>query len=104
MSTPEAVRPALIHHPDPEGELVFASDAHRRVLAHCNRGIGITFNVLLDRVAKDPWTTGIGPHDQARLGQIIADLTTDGDVVQKDGGVLEATPEGWFKITNIEQA
>jgi hypothetical protein len=38
--------------PDPDGEQVFASDDHRRVLARCNPGFGISFSVLCERLAR----------------------------------------------------
>ena len=94
--------PAHLFTPDPGGEQVFATDEHRRVLARCNPGFGITFSVLAERLAADPYTFGIGPNDEGKLGQILADLTADGDVTQNAHGVWEATAQGWEKITNIK--
>lgn len=94
--------PAHLFTPDPAGEQVFASDEHRRVLARCNRGHGISFSVLCDRLAADPYTFGIGLGDEAKVGLILSELTADGDVTQDAHGIWEATPEGWEKITNIK--
>lgn len=94
--------PAQLFTPDPAGELVFASDDHRRTLARCNPGFGISFSVLCERLAADPYTFGIGMGDEARVGQILGDLVADGDVTQNAHGIWEATPEGWEKITNIK--
>ena len=95
--------PAHLFTPDPGGEQVFATDEHRRVLARCNRGFPISFGVLHDRLAADPYTFGIGLGDEAKLGQILGDLVSDGDVVQRVDGTWEATPEGWEKVTGISQ-
>jgi hypothetical protein len=97
-----AKTPAHLFSPDPAGEQVFASDDHRRVLARCNPGYGITFSALVAQVANDPFTYGITAHDEAKVGEILAELTQDGDVTQNAHGVWEATPDGWFKITNIK--
>ena len=94
--------PAHLFSPDPAGEQVFASDDHRRVLARCNPGFGITFSALVAALANDPFTLGIGANDDAKVGEILAELTQDGDVTQNAHGVWEATPVGWFKITNIK--
>jgi hypothetical protein len=94
--------PAHLFTPDPTGEQVFASDEHRRVLARCNPGFGISFSVLCERLAADPYTFGVGPGDEALVGRILGDLSADGDVTQNAHGIWEATPEGWEKITNIK--
>ena len=46
-----AKTPAHLFTPDPAGEQVFASDEHRRILARCNPGFGISFSVLCQRLA-----------------------------------------------------
>ena len=97
-----AKTPAHLFTPDPAGEQVFASDEHRRVLARCNPGFGISFSVLCQRLADDPYTFGIGPGDEAKVGVILSELVADGDVTQNAHGIWEATPEGWEKITNIK--
>jgi hypothetical protein len=94
--------PAHLFTPDPAGEQVFASDEHRRVLARCNPGFGISFSVLCARLADDPYTFGVGPGDEAKVGVILSELAADGDVTQNAHGIWEATPEGWEKITNIK--
>lgn len=97
--------PAHLFTPDPAGELVFASDEHRRVLARCNPGFGISFSVLCERLAADPFTYGIADLSEgtiAKVGEILSELMADGDVTQNAHGIWEATPEGWFKVTNIK--
>lgn len=94
--------PAHLFIPDPDGEQVFASDEHRRVLTHCNRGHGISFSVLHQRLAADPYTFGIGLGDEAKVGVILSELAADGDVAQNAHGIWEATEDGWEKLTNIK--
>jgi hypothetical protein len=94
--------PAHLFSPDPDGEQVFASDEHRRVLARCNPGYGIAFSTLVERLADDPYTFGVNRGDEAKVGQILGELVADGDVTQNAHGIWEATPEGWEKITNIK--
>lgn len=94
--------PAHLFIPDPDGEQVFASDEHRRVLARCNPGFGISFSTLCERLAADPHTFGINAGAEAKVGMILGQLTADGDVTQNAHGIWEATPEGWEKITSIK--
>lgn len=94
--------PAHLFTPDPDGEQVFDSDEHRRVLARCNPGFGISFSVLCERIIADPFTFGIGPGDEQKVADILSELMADGDVTQNAHGIWEATPEGWEKVTNIK--
>ena len=98
-----AKTPAHLFTPDPAGEQVFASDEHRRVLARCNPGFGISFSVLCDRLAADPYTFDVRPGNaETRVSWILGELVADGDVTQNAHGIWEATPEGWEKITNMK--
>jgi hypothetical protein len=96
-----AATPAHLFTPDPAGEQVFASDEHRRVMTRLNPGHGIGFSTLVERLAADPFTFGIGPNDDAKVGQILAELVSDGDAAQNAHGIWEATPDGWEKLTNF---
>ena len=98
--TKTSASPAHLFTPDPDGEQVFASDDHRRVMTRLNPGHGISFGVLVDRLTADPFTFGIVDHDEAKVGQILSELVADGDATQNAHGIWEATPEGWEKLTN----
>jgi hypothetical protein len=92
--------PAHLFTPDPGDDPDFPSDEHRRVLARCNPGYGISFSVLHERLAADPYTFEIGLGDEKRISDVLSELVADGDVVQNVHGIWEATPDGWEKVTH----
>lgn len=86
-----------------DGALLDAGHDHRRVMARCNRGYGISFGTLHDVLIRDPYTYGIvSEGDQMKLGTILASLVASGDLAQLDGGLFEATDQGWEKVTHHE--
>lgn len=92
--------PAHLFIPDSTPDPDFPTDEHRRVLACCNLDHPIGFSELLDKLARDPYTA-IWAEDQLKLSQVLTDLVTAGDLVQLNGGLLEASEEGWEKVTHF---
>lgn len=78
------------YRPDPGG--VFASDAHRHVLAHLDTpgGAGYSPQALHARL-------GVLDHED-HAHEILADLEADGDAEQA-GGIYRQTERGHAKLT-----
>lgn len=95
--------------PDPAG--IFASDLHRRVLAHLSTpddDVGWTPVSLLVRIAPDGWTP-IPPTDEYGLGdnaagverltEILGELKSDGYARRHAGDVWQMTDKGYEALT-----
>lgn len=70
---------------DPGG--IFASDAHRRVLAsvpHPDQD-PITFDELMGRLDQDPYVP-VGTTQEEETLTLLEDLQKDGDIEKKDSG------------------
>jgi hypothetical protein len=90
-------------HADPGG--IFASDNHRRVLAHIptpDAGYGVEFEPLLARLGADEHTT----IDFDDVQGILGDLEADGDVKSYKGDVYRQTQKGFDALTgpNAEES
>lgn len=97
------------HRPDPGG--IFASDTHRRVLAHLSTPdakVGWSLPALVIRLAPDA-DTPIPPRDEygfANIGAgvealepILADLKAEGFARRHAGDVWQMTKKGFEALT-----
>lgn len=83
---------------DPGG--IFASDAHRRVMAHLPNPDDDpinTYDLVADRINKDPHT--LAHFDRAReVDEVLADLEADGHAKRLKHG-WKNTPDGFELLT-----
>lgn len=98
-----------MHQPDPGG--IFATDTHRRVLAHLttpDQEIGWQPLALLLRVNPDPNTPfpplddrGVADLDAGLDGlkEILGELEAEGYAVQHEGEVWQMTQAGFDALT-----
>lgn len=83
--------------PDPAG--VFASDVHRRVLAHLSTpedNVGYSVSAQIARTGPDvhvPFST------PAEIEEVLGEPKEDGLAVEHEGGLWQMTEKGFKKLT-----